>query len=121
MYSKSNKDNLFTSDQGTNDRIISECPNALENGRKTNFTLNIDGVDYITQLEQQKFRIPTLNEQYSQGKCEDKKVELKNSFAKSPKDIELIFPLGTVSHRHVIATDHMLVQWTNMQIGRAHV
>ena len=71
------KDNLFTSDQGTNDRIISECPNALENGRKTNFTLNIDGVDYITQLEQQK--------------------------------------LGTVSHRHVIPTDHMLVQWTNMQ------
>jgi len=105
---------MYGSDPGTAERISSECPDAVSNGRTKDYELSTNGVDYITQLEQAGATIPTLNDHFSQGKCEDRPVDIKNSFTASSEDVEMIWPLGMVSYKHIIPTDHFYVQWKNM-------
>ena len=105
---------MYGSDPGTADRISGECPDAVSNGRTKDYELSMNGVDYVTQLENAGAKISTLNDHFSEGKCEERKVDIKNSFATSADLVEMIWPLGMVSYKHIIPTDHFYVQWKNM-------
>ncbi len=110
-----NNNELFTADPGTNDMITTQCEEAVKKGRTTNYSLSVDGVDYITQVEKAGAKIRTLNENFSKGKCEDRSISFSNSFTSSADNVEMIWPLGMVSNKHVIPTDHVYIQWKNMK------
>lgn len=107
----------YGADQGTTETVLRECPDAVARGRTESYTLAVDGVDYVTQLERAGVAIPTLRDHFSQGECEEREVSIGRSFTDAPDSIEMLWPLGMVSYKHVIPTDHMYIQWTDMTPG----
>ncbi len=108
---------VYGSDQGTAERIDTECPDAVRAGRERDYGLSVDGVDYVTQLERAGATVPTLNDHFSQGQCVGDAATLGRSFAASADAVEMVWPLGMVSYKHVIPTDHVYVQWVDMTPG----